>query len=113
MEQLFEQLRGYLNMDDEIPYEEFAEYYNNVISFLNENYENLSEEEIHKARYVMIILQSNCIDRASRKDKNMKKYKKMSEKTKLWSEATTYQLRRMGLNEKQINDVYVELNDSI
>lgn len=113
MEELFEKLRVYLNMDDEIPFEEFVEYYNQVLSFLNENYDGLSEADIHKARYIMIILQSNCIDRASRKDKHMKKYKKMAEKTKLWSEATTYQLRRMGLNEQQINNVYAELNDSI
>jgi len=48
-------------------------------------------------------LQSNAVERGSRKDKNTKKYKKTSEKCNLWMSAMNLRLRELGLTQDQID----------
>ncbi|WP_252313288.1 hypothetical protein [Sinobaca sp. H24] len=48
MEEMYNQVQEYLNMDDEIPFKEFRTYYQNVISHFDEKSEQFSEDELWK-----------------------------------------------------------------
>ncbi len=114
MEKLYNQMKEYLNMDDEISFGEFLEYYEEVMEFLKNNFEELNDEEAHQGRFILLNLSSNAGERAKRKGPLAKKYKKLREKTQFWEDAMTYRLKNnMGLTNKQIDDRYLELYDSV
>lgn len=116
MEKLFEQLKEYLRMDEEISFEEFENYYNQVNQFLQENYEKLTKEELIKAKYITSIIQSNAISRAKRKStpaKQTKKYKKMAERCAIWVSGANYKLLQSGLTQRQIDEAEEALSQSI
>lgn len=111
MDKFFAQMKEYLNMDTEISFEEFSGYYNDLLGHLNPNSPELSEVELHQARFILLNLNTNAVDRAARKGPQAKKYKKMAEKSKFWEDAIRYRLTQMGLTEKQIKDAYASLSD--
>lgn len=113
MENFFEKMKEYLNMDTEIPYEEFEAYYKDVLDFLNNDYLNLDKEETIKGRFILTILMSNSEDRGKRYKNLTKKYKKIHDKSQLWAEALTLRLIKMGMTKDQIIQAEQELNDSI
>ncbi|MGI6066232.1 MAG: hypothetical protein ACOYI2_07045 [Bacillota bacterium] len=102
MESYFAKLQEYLKMDTEISYEEFAGYYEDYLHFLNNNYQQLDKENLIKGRYICTILQANSWERSKRKNSFAKKYKKMAEKTKFWSEAIKYRLEKEGMTASEI-----------
>ncbi|WP_041274749.1 hypothetical protein [Desulforamulus reducens] len=113
MEKYFEKMKEYLNMETEIPYEEFETYFKDVIEFLSKDYLNLAQEETIKGRFILTILMSNSEDRAKRFKNMAKKYKKIYDKSHLWAEALTLRLLKMGMTKDQIIQAEQELNDSI
>jgi len=113
MDKFFEKMKEYLNMDTEISYEEFAGYYEELMAFLRDNFQDLNEEDTHKARYVLLNLNTNAEDRAKRKNPVAKKYKKMKEKSQVWIDATAYRLSQMGLSPKQIEEGFAKLNELV
>ena len=52
MDKLLEKLKEYLHMETEIPFEEFSEYYRNLIEELNKTFNELDKENRIKALYI-------------------------------------------------------------
>lgn len=113
MEKIFDQLRSYLQMEEEISLEEFSAYYKEVLEFLKENFDQLDKEDSIKGRYIMSILALNAGDRSKRKDANAKKFKKMWEKSQLWADAFNYRLLKMGMTQQEIDELHEQLNEDV
>lgn len=113
MEKLFEKLKEYLNMDTEIPYEEFEAYYQDVINLLSVEYQEMNKEETIHGRFILSILMSNSEDRAKNYKNLAKKYKKIYSKCHLWAEALTLRLLKMGMTKDEIIQAEQELHDAV
>ncbi|MDW7674141.1 MAG: hypothetical protein SCK28_06345 [Bacillota bacterium] len=113
MDKLLNKLKEYLQMESEISLEEFANYYQETIDYLNENFDNLEKEDSLKGRYIVTILALNAGDRSKRKDKNAKKYKKMWEKSRLWADAFDYRLKQMGMTQDEIDASHEQYNSEV
>lgn len=113
MEKLFEKLKGYLHMDTEIPYEEFSAYYHDLITELNQSFNDLDKEMRIKALYICSIVQANADSRAKQNKANAKAFKKMSSKCAFWSDAINFHLRKDGMTPEEIDRATEEINDSI
>lgn len=112
MESFFDQLKEYLKMDTEIPYEEFADFHHKFLEYLNEAYEGLAREELIKASYIFSIIQANSFDRSRRKDSFAKKYKKIADKAKFWTEAIKFRLEKDGMTAREIDEAHAALMES-
>lgn len=110
MEELYGKMQEYLRMDTEIPYQEFNEYYKKVIDYLVSNFAKMEQEEKIKAKYILSIVESNSVARARRKGPEMKKHKKIQEKTSFWSSAIIYNLTKAGMSQQEIDDAIQKLN---
>ncbi|AQS58176.1 hypothetical protein [Desulforamulus ferrireducens] len=113
MEKLFEKLKEYLNMDTEISYEEFEAYYQDVISLLNAQYQELNKEETIHGRFILSIIMSNAEERAKNYKSLAKKYKKIYNKCQIWAEALTLRLLKMGMTKDEIIQAEKDLHDSV
>jgi len=113
MEQLFAKLCEYLKMDTEISFEEFSEYYQQVIKELNANFSNMNRDERLKARYICSIVQANAESRAKRSKQHAKPYKKMAAKCAFWADAINYHLLKDGMSQAEIDEKTQQINDSI
>ncbi|MGD8191978.1 hypothetical protein ACQCN2_18575 [Brevibacillus ginsengisoli] len=113
MESLFEKMKEYLNMDTEISFEEFDQYYKQVLDFLGKDWQSLNEEDSLKILFILDNIKSNADDRAKRKAKEVKKYQKMSERTNIWVQAMFKRLREMGLTDEEIGKRYEELYEAV
>jgi len=109
MENLFEKMREYVKMTEEISTEEFVDYYQKVMDKLQNEFDGMCEENLLKAKLITAILAGNSASRKSRKDKDSKKYKKMYEKSLFWSNAIEYRLKNMGLKAAEIEEKINEL----
>jgi len=113
MEKLFEKLKEYLKMETEIPFEEFSEYYRNVINYLNSEYDALEQENLIKARYICSIIQANADGRAKQSRANAKAYKKISSKSVFWMDAINFRLIKEGMTQAEIDEATEKVNESI
>ncbi|WP_408110836.1 hypothetical protein [Brevibacillus sp. B_LB10_24] len=110
---LFDQMKEFLNMDTEISFEEFDRYYKEVVSFLNDGWQQLDEEQGLKMLFILDNLKANSEDRAKRRTKDAKKYKKMEERTGIWTGAMINRLRELGLSQEEISKRYEELYEAV
>lgn len=113
MDKQFEKLKEYLHMDSEIPFEEFSEYYHNLIAELNQTFSDLDQDARLKALYICSIVQSNADARAKKTKVNAKAFKKMSAKCAFWVDAIKYNLAKSGMSTEEIDRATEEINDSI
>ncbi len=113
MEKLFGKLKEYLNMETEIPYEEFESYYQDVITFLNAEYQELNQEDTIHGRFILSILMSNSEERGKNYKNLAKKYKKIYSKCHLWAEALTLRLLKMGMTKDEIIQAEKDLHDAV
>lgn len=104
MEALMTKMKEYLGMDTEIPYGEFNEYYQQVMGYLQANYDGMANEDLFQAKYILSIISTNAAGRAHRKGPESKKYNKISEKTSFWNKAISYRLEKSGLSPKEIEE---------
>lgn len=105
MEQLYKQIQIYLNMDGEISFEEFTEYYQKVIDTLAEKSEQLQEDDVWKALFITENVMSNADARSKEtKGTQAKKYKKMSQRMQLWAKNLVARLYKLGYTDQQINE---------
>ncbi|AXF54815.1 hypothetical protein [Salicibibacter kimchii] len=106
MNDLYQQIQVYLNMEGEIDFEEFQDYYKKVIDYLQEHGNDLEEEQIWQGLLVVESVASNAENRGKeqRKGKEAKKYKRMRERAKLWAQNFTKRLQSLGYSDEQIND---------
>jgi hypothetical protein len=104
MEAIKGKLKEYLSMDHELDFSEFNEYYQSIILKLNEHYQEFTEQDLLDIRYILNTVTVNAQMWGSRKDKNSKKYKKIQEKARFWSDAATYKLKRdFGYDNEKID----------
>ncbi|MBO8164609.1 MAG: hypothetical protein H0Z34_12920 [Brevibacillus sp.] len=113
MQELFDKMKEYLNMDTEISFEEFDSYYKQVIAFLNDNWKELNEEDTLHMLFILDNLKSNSEDRAKRRTKESKKYKKMEERSSIWASAMIKRLRDLGLSDQDIRTRYEEIYEAV
>lgn len=105
MENLTAKLKEYLSMDTEIEFKEFQGYYNAIIDKLNKDYQSLTEEELLTIRYILNTVAINADNRSARKDKYVKKFRKMADKTKFWADAISLKLKKeMGYTDASIEE---------
>jgi len=114
VEALYNKIQEYLNMDEEISFEEFDSFYKQVVSELSEKHEGLDEDGLWKALYVVENIMSNADSRAnSLKGSISKKYRKMAERTQLWSKNFMARLHELGYSDEQINERFDQMYDEI
>jgi cysteine sulfinate desulfinase/cysteine desulfurase-like protein len=113
LEKLLEKLKEYLHMETEIPFEEFSEYYRNLISELNQTFNDLDKDARVKALYICSIVQSNGDARAKASKVNAKVFKKMSAKCAFWVDAIKFNLGKDGMTAEEIERATEEINASI
>ena len=104
MENLFEKIKEYVKMDEEISAEEFLDYSTSVIKKLTADFDQLTEDELFQAKAITSILAANAATRGKRRDANAKKFKKINEKSTFWSGAVEYRLKKSGLSEAEISE---------
>jgi hypothetical protein len=112
VEELFRKMKEYLKMDTEISFHEFSEYYNKVMDYMQANFEEMEQEDKVKAKFILTIVSSNSAVRAKSKGSEMKKYRKMQDKTSFWSGAVNYSLLKTGMSQQEIDEAVKELEES-
>jgi len=113
LEKLLEKLKEYLHMDTEIPFEDFSEYYHNLIAELTQRFSDLDKENRIKALYICSIVQTNAEARAKESKANAKTFKKMSAKCAFWTDAIKFNLGKDGMSPEEIESATEEINASI
>lgn len=101
---LYEKMLGYLKMEEEIPFQEFDQYYRDTLQELEKNYTNYDQEQGLNALFIMDNLKTNSDSRIQRKFAEAKKYKKISQRTQIWIEALFTHLIKLGMTDKQIRE---------
>jgi hypothetical protein len=105
VQELYVKIHEYLNMDEEISFEEFDQYYKTVIKYFSEDSDNLAEEDIWKGLFIIENLMSNAESRGKEaKAAKQKKYKKMAERSSLWAQNFAARLYKLGYTEDQLNE---------
>ena len=102
MENLFDKIKEYVNMDTEISAVEFQEYYKQVMDKLATDFEQLTQDGLLQAKVITSIMSANAAGRSKKKTADTKRFKKISEKSRFWSGAITYRLKKSGLSDKEI-----------
>lgn len=113
MDKLLEKLKEYLHMETEIPFEEFSEYYQNLIAQLNQTFNDLDDDARVKALYICSIVQSNADARVKESKVNAKAFKKMSAKCAFWTDAIKFNLGKNGMSPEEIEQATEEINANI
>ncbi|GEB32197.1 MULTISPECIES: hypothetical protein [Brevibacillus] len=113
MQELFDKMKEYLNMDTEISFDEFDGYYKQVVAFLNDNWKELNEEDSMRMLFILDNLKSNGEDRSKRKVKEAKKYAKMAQRTEIWANALIGRLREAGLTDEEIGKRYEAIYEAV
>ena len=103
MDSMLVKMREYLEMETEIAFEEFKDYYEQVINHLQNSYDDMTNDELFTAKFILDIVSSNSKSRAMKKGPESKKYKKYAEKTSFWSEAIGFRLKNAGLSQEEID----------
>ena len=109
MEQLYEKMLEFTKMTEELPFDQFQAYYQEVVDYLQKEYQGLNQEDLLKAKGICNITAGNAVGRGARKDANSKKFKKMAEKTRFWHDAIQARLLKEGLSQKEMDEKESEL----
>lgn len=102
MEELYQKMVEYTQMTEELPFDEFAEYFHKVMDFLQLSYQDLATEDLIKAKGICDIISANARARAMKKDTNRKKFMKMDEKSDFWQAAIEARLVKQGMGKEEI-----------
>ncbi|PYZ98552.1 hypothetical protein CR205_08190 [Alteribacter lacisalsi] len=105
MQELYKEIHTYLNMEEEIPFDQFDQYYKKVIDHFNDEADKFEEEDVWRGLFISENVMSNAQGRAKEEkgSKRAKKYKKMSQRLKLWAQNFAGRLRQMGYTDEQMN----------
>ncbi|GAE36639.1 hypothetical protein [Halalkalibacter akibai] len=105
MQALYDQIQVYLNMEEEISFKEFSEYYRKVLAELGEVQESLDEEGVWKALFIVENVMSNAEGRAKEgRGSESKKYAKMADRLQLWAKNLAARLGQAGYTEEDISE---------
>ncbi|SFL68884.1 hypothetical protein [Salibacterium qingdaonense] len=104
MNELYQKIQEYLNMDTEIEFEEFRDYYQQVIQYLDHEQQEPDETEIWQSLFVAESIMSNAENRAKTVKNNAerKKYRKMNERMNLYAGHFTKKLNQLGYTQDDI-----------
>ena len=115
MDAFFEKVRGYVKMTEDLPFAEFSAYYQDVMAYLQANYQDMDEHALLQAHIICEIVAANADARAAYKDANRKKFSKMAEKSIFWANAIKARLAKegidVGLLEERESAVWAEGNE--
>lgn len=111
MEALYEQIQVYLNMDEEISFEEFHRYYKQVMKKLDEKADTFQEDDVWKALFITETLMSNAEHRkqTARKKAEAKKFHKMKHRSQLYAEYFTRRLSELGYTKDEIERTFEKM----
>ncbi|GAK06560.1 MULTISPECIES: hypothetical protein [Geomicrobium] len=106
IDELYEKVQDYLNMEEEIDFKEFQAYYKKVTDYLQAEGQNFDEDKLWKGLLIVESIASNASNRAKeiRKGPEVKKYKRMNERMKLWAQNFTKRLAELGYTDEDINE---------
>ncbi|GEL08295.1 hypothetical protein [Salisediminibacterium halotolerans] len=106
MYELYKEIHTYLNMDEEIGFETFDDFYKRVIEHYNEHADEFEEEDIWRALFIAENVMSNADGRRkeAKGPKEKKKYQKMHKRLKLWAENFAIRLAQKGYTKDQMNE---------
>ncbi|MGI5891244.1 MAG: hypothetical protein ACOX7H_00720 [Bacillota bacterium] len=104
LQQLFEKMQDYTKMTEELPFPEFSQYYQEVMTCLQKDYQEFDQEDLIKAKGICSIIFINAQARAMKKDDNRKKFLKIAEKSNFWQDAIKSRLMKEGLSAQEISD---------
>jgi len=113
LETLFTKLKEYLQMEEEIPFKEFSQYYKNLMEVLNTGFADFDEDECIKARYICSIVQANADSRSKSSKVNTKAFKKFNAKCGFWFDAINFRLLKEGKTQQEIDEATQAINDTI
>lgn len=114
METLFTKLQEYLHMEEEeIPFEEFNQYYKNLLELLNTGFADFKQDECLKARYICSIVQANAESRSKSSKINAKVFKRIQSKCGFWADAINFRLLKEGKTQQEIDEATKAINDTI
>ena len=99
MESLFNQMAEFIKMEEELPFAEFQSYYTSVMAFLQKEYQDLTVDDLLKAKGILSIMGANAKTRALVKNENRKKFQKMAEKSR---PAPARETKARGFGDKKI-----------
>ena len=104
MDALYNKMGEYTKMDEELAFPEFQHFYQCLIDYLMKNYQDMSQDDLLKAKGMVTIVAANAHMRASYKDQNRKKFMKMAEKGKFWDDAIALNLKKAGMTQEQMEE---------
>jgi hypothetical protein len=104
MEELFSKMSQYVKMNEELPLPEFQAYYQSVIDYLMKNYQEMTTDELIKAKGITMIMAGNAKGRARRKDADRKKFDKIAEKADFWESAIKLRLTKEGMSAAELDE---------
>ncbi|HHV65820.1 MAG TPA: hypothetical protein GXX46_12250 [Peptococcaceae bacterium] len=110
MEALMAKLKEYLQMETEISFEEFKEYYTSLMKHLNSEYNNMDKTACLQARFICSVVQANAETRSRRNKDHGKHFRKMAAKCGFWIEAIDHRLKKEGLTQAAIDLAMSEIN---
>ncbi|MCR4963013.1 MAG: hypothetical protein K6B40_03950 [Firmicutes bacterium] len=103
MEALFDQMGEFIKMEEELPFADFQAYYTSVMAYLQKEYQDMTVDDLLKAKGILSIMGANAKTRALVKNENRKKFQKMAEKSVFWDEAIARRLTKIeGLSEDEV-----------
>ncbi|ADH99752.1 hypothetical protein [Salisediminibacterium selenitireducens] len=111
MQELYKEIHTYLNMEEEIPFKEFDDFYKRVIKYFNDSATDFEEEDIWKALFISENIMSNAEGRAkeTKGAKQKKKYQKMAQRLTLWAQNFATRLAEKGYNQDQMNERFEKM----
>lgn len=103
IDELYNKMGEYTKMEEELPFPEFQNFYQCLMDYLMKNYQDMSQEDLLKAKGMTMIVAANAQLRASHKDEYRKKFSKMAEKGKFWEDAIALNLTKSGMTRDEID----------
>lgn len=110
MDEKLAKLMEYLQMETEIPFEEFKSYYSGMVELLNKEYDGMDQTTLLKGKYICTIVKANAESRAPRSKINGKHFKKMAAKLGFWADAIEFRLKKEGMTQDEIDGAISEFN---
>lgn len=113
MEDFLQKLKTYLHMEEELPLDEFSNYYKDLITRLNSTFEDMDHDACIKARYICSIVQANADSRAKQSKTTAKAFKKISTKCSFWADAINFRLIKEGMSQSEIDQAIEKINEAM
>ncbi|GAF63830.1 hypothetical protein [Alkalihalobacillus trypoxylicola] len=110
MQNLYEQIQVYLNMEEEISFQEFNDYYKKLLDELVESHEQFDEDSVWKSLFIVENVMSNAEGRSKeKKGSEAKKYAKIASRLQLWAQNLSVRLVKAGYTEDDINERFNQM----